>query len=250
MPEVDWFRRAFAAEYLDLYCHRSLAAAREEITALLAALGIEAREGERALDLCCGGGRHSIALREHGFTPFGLDLSPELLAAYRASAEVPPAICRGDMRHLPFGTGTFDRVFQLFTSFGYFQDDAQNKKVLAEVTRLLRAGGSYVLDVMNKQRTIATLVPRSLDERDGVRIEQMRRYVEPTSRVEKTIHLTSADGESASWTESVRVFERIELEAWLTEAGLVPIDCLGAFDGQSFVPESAERMILVSRRRE
>ncbi len=240
-----WYRRAFAGEYLDVYRHRSHTAARLEMAALFGVL--KEPSAARILDLCCGAGRHSAALRQQGFTPFGMDLSPELLAESHPTPAHPCRVARGDMRALPFRANSLDLVLQLFTSFGYFETDAENRTVLSEVLRTLRPGGRHVLDLMNRERTLAALVPRSIDERDGRRLEQRRRFRSDVERVEKTVEITEPSGDVVTWTESVRVFRPDEISRWLTEAGGVVVDVLGSFAGAAFDQHMSERMIIVTR---
>lgn len=240
--DEPWYVRAFGARYLDLYAHRDDSAAAREIAGLLRALGADGRP--RTLDLCCGAGRHSAALAALGLRAIGLDLSPALLRRARALAL---EVVRGDMRRLPFRAGCLDLVLQLFTSFGYFADEAENRAVAAEVARTLAPGGRYVLDLMNKGRVLRELVPRSEERRGQDLWIQERRYDRARGRVEKRVERRDAEGRSETWTESVAVFDRTEIEALLERVGLRPTCCWGDFDGRAFDADSP-RMILVAAR--
>ena len=89
------------------------------------------------LDLACGTGRHTEALRGRGFRALGVDLSLTLLARRPGLPRV-----GGDMRRLPFAGGSFDWVLNFFTSFGYFESERENFRVLQEVVRVLAPGGT------------------------------------------------------------------------------------------------------------
>lgn len=119
------------------------------------------RAGDRALDLGCGGGRHAFALFRRGVDVVALDLSAsdvaevnQMLAAMRLAGEVPghtqAAAMRGDARKLPFPDGAFDAVV-LSEVLEHIPED---RRVIAEATRVLRPGG-----------TIAVTVPRWWPER-------------------------------------------------------------------------------------
>lgn len=155
----EWFEQWFGEEYLRAYPHRDDEDA-ERLVGLLDRCGV-CRAAERVLDLACGPGRHLTALVRSGASVVGLDLSRALLQAARRRGA--GTLVRGDMRRLPFRARAFDAVLNLFTSFGYFAADAEHEAVLAEVARVLRPGGRFVLDFLNAQDVRARLVAK--DER-------------------------------------------------------------------------------------
>ena len=94
------------------------------------------------LDLACGSGRHSIALTREGYMIVGLDASRRLLRlAKQHSRDI--AMVLGDIRFLPFKTGTFNAAMSVDTSFGYLPSEADDKVSLAEVRRTIhdKSGG-------------------------------------------------------------------------------------------------------------
>jgi SAM-dependent methyltransferase len=237
---TEWFEHWFGEEYLSLYPHRDEQDA-ERLVGMLERRGT-VRAGLVVLDLACGAGRHATALARRGATVVGLDLSWPLLLAARRQA--PSPLVRADMRILPFGEGAFDTVLNLFTSFGYFEDDAEHRRVLAEVARVLRPRGRFVLDYLNAPRVRSDLVPRD-EHAVGGRVIVQERSLSPDGRfVIKDIHLV---GDGRSFRERVRLFERAELEAMLTESGLAPLETLGDYDGVPHGPGS-ERLLLVAVR--
>lgn len=242
-PE-PWYDAAFEADYLALYPHRDLAAARFEVGGLL-------ERGLRGvvLDLGCGFGRHLLALRERGLPAIGLDRSPALLAHGRELAHgvLRGALVRGDFRALPFRERAFGGVVMLFSSFGYFEDDG-NARVLAECARVLEPGGSLVLDLMNPARVRATLVPESSSERDGLVLRERRSLARDARRVRKDVTLTRADGSERVWREDVRLYEPAEIAAQLASAGLELLRTEGDFDGAPFGPETPRQLVWARRR--
>ena len=236
----EWFERWFGEEYLSLYPHRDEQEA-ERLVALLEARGI-VRAGLRILDLACGAGRHAAALERRGAAVVGLDLSMPLLvsAQHRAAG----GLVRGDMRALPFRDCTLDAVLNLFTSFGYFEDDREHELVLRDVARVLRPRGRFVLDFLNAPAVRAQLVP--LDERTaGGRVVVQERTLSEDGRfVVKRIHLR---GDGRSFLERVRLYERAELERMLGACGLAPLETLGDYDGGVHGPASPRLLILAAR---
>ncbi|MEN8150421.1 MAG: class I SAM-dependent methyltransferase [Planctomycetota bacterium] len=230
-----WFETAFGRDYLTVYAARSVEAAAADVAIVVDALGLE--PGHRILDLACGAGRYSGPFVDGGFDVTGLDYSRDLLAA--ASAAVPRArFTRGDMRDLPFAGG-FDAVVMFFTSFGYFETDAEHERVLAEVARVLTPGGRFLLDYVRRDEVIASLVPESSEERAGVRIDARRRITGDGRRVEKDVELTRPDGSTLTYTESVRLYEPGEVRAMMVDAGFGEIDAIDA---------PAPRLLLTARR--
>jgi ubiquinone/menaquinone biosynthesis C-methylase UbiE len=208
----EWFTRWFGREYLDLYPHRDDREARSVVRLIRNMVPL--RGDDRALDLACGSGRHSRALSRH-IGVVGLDLSMELLGLARAeSPQI--AYVRGDMRALPFGAGSFNLVVNLFTSFGYFSCDDENRAVLNEVNRVLREGGRFVLDYFNADQVRATLVPHDTRRVGNRTVTQNRHITADGKYVEKEI---SATGSPNTYLERVRLFEPEELRCLLHDAG-------------------------------
>lgn len=242
--ERPWYDAAFEADYVALYPHRDLAAARFEVGGL-----VERGLRGAVLDLGCGFGRHLLALRERGFEALGMDRSEALLglAARLEGGSLRGRLVRGDFRALPFRERGFDALVMLFSSFGYF-DDTENARVLGECARVLRPGGTLVLDLMNPARVRATLVPESRNERGGRTIVERRTLARDEPRVRKDVTLTGGGAPERSWREDVRLYEPAEIAAALAQAGLEPLRTEGDFDGGAFGPD-APRQLLWARRR-
>ena len=236
----EWFTRWFGKEYLDLYPHRDEREARSVVR--LIRNMVAPRGDGRALDLACGSGRHTRALCRHIWT-VGLDLSMEMLGVAVAESPHVPYV-RADMRDLPFAGASFDLVVNLFTSFGYFSSDDENRRVLSEVSRLLQLDGVFVLDYLNADQVRTTLVPHDT-RRVGERVVTQDRRITTDGRyVEKEI---SATGFSRSYIERVRLFEPDELRILLHDAGFAIYHELGDYAASPLGP-SSPRAIFVAHR--
>src|SRR5262245_16178061 len=196
---MAWYREWFGEEYLDLYAHRDGQEAERHVEFVERVLGGGAAARPRAvLDLACGAGRHTAALRQRGVRTLGVDLSVTLLVR----SGVP--CVGGDMRGLPFAARTFDWVLNFFTSFGYFESERENFRVLEEVVRVLAPGGRFLIDLMNPHTVLASLKPRDSQVLDGREVEMERWYDAGRKRLNKRI-VVSAPGEPArAFLESVR----------------------------------------------
>ena len=117
----------------------------------------------KVLDLACGTGRHAIILAERGFSVTGLDYSKPFLSAARASARSTKQKIRflhGDMRDLRrhFAAKEFDLVVSLYNSFGYFSSRSDDMKMLRAVQLVLKPGGIFVINTLNRDGVVKRLV--------------------------------------------------------------------------------------------
>ena len=239
-----WYVAAFRSDYVEVYRHRDLDSARREAR-YLAERGIRGR----VLDLACGFGRHTLALRELGVDAFGIDLSADLLRRARelpGAEELEGRLVRADARAIPVATESLDAVVCLFSSFGYFGERG-DAAVLAEVARILRGPGRVVLDLMNPERVRAALVPSSRSERDGFVLEEHRSLADGGRTVEKQVLLRRPDGTTRSWRESVRMYSSAEITALLDARGFRVERIDGDFDGAP--PTAASLRAIVHARR-
>jgi SAM-dependent methyltransferase len=149
------------------------------------------------------------------------------------------------MRRLPFAPGSFGAVVNFFTSFGYFDDPADDGRVVGEIARLLAPGGAFLSDVFNAPRVLATLVSREERTVAGERVSIRRVYDASTRRVEKEITMGTGP-QSRTYRESVRVYLRDELEALHRDARLTVIAAFGDFDGSPFDLRRSPRLILLA----
>jgi SAM-dependent methyltransferase len=236
----EWFARWFGQEYLALYQHRDDRDARQAVSLIRRVVG-DVAPG-RLLDLACGTGRHARALRDWGET-VGIDLSGVLLeVAARAGGNVP--YVRGDMRRLPFAERAFGVVVNLFTSFGYFETDAEHETVVREVARVTRPGGVFVLDYLHAKCVRETLVPSDEREVNG-QVLRMRRYITSDGRyVLKTV---SVPGSEHTYVERVRLFTPDELRQLLERNGFTVTQEFGDYAGGARTASSS-RVILFAER--
>lgn len=134
-----------------------------EVNLFLRLTGLE--RNDRILDLCCGQGRHSLELAERGYAHVtGLDRSRYLvrLARHRARKRNLNVIFReGDARQLRFRPGSFHCVLILGNSFGYFESEEDDLRVLSSCKRVLRPGGTLLLDITDGDWMRADFEPRS-----------------------------------------------------------------------------------------
>lgn len=236
-PDAPWFVAAFDERYLKLYAHRDEDEAEARTPGIMNLLGVV--HGKRVLDVACGEGRYSRALARRGVRVTGIDLSKELLLVAREKSRLLPGcpqFIRRDMRKLPFVT-QFDAAISMFTSFGYFETDAEDLLVLRGVERALVPGGRFLLDFMNESQLRSSLVPEETQQSRGARVH-IKRWIDEDAlggpRVEKRVEAISDNTGLTEFevAESVRLYTPDEIDAQLERAGLVPVgERMGSVDG-------------------
>jgi SAM-dependent methyltransferase len=248
---MHWYESAFDLDYLARYPHRDDDEAQRDVEAILRLLRPD--PAAPLLDLCCGAGRHLLALYAAGFRRLtGVDLSISLLDEARrrfalaGSSEI--ELVRADMREIPF-TDRFATVLSLFTSFGYFDADRENARVLRSAYGALRPGGRFLLDLMNRDWVLAHLVAEEETEVRGSPVRVRRSFDVDRQRVEKEVTPLSVGVDARPIRESVRLFTPNEVQEMLAESGFTGVRLYGSLAGETWSPES-RRMIVVATRAE
>src|SRR5579862_1805434 len=147
---MDWFENEdfWRALYPVMFPPERFAAAGAQVDQILKLTGIETGN---VLDLCCGPGRHAQEFAGRGFSVTGVDRSDYLLAQAKARQTAPVEWVAQDMREF-LRKSTFDLACNLFTSFGYFDTDDDNRRVLRNVHDSLKPGGVFVMEMLGKER--------------------------------------------------------------------------------------------------
>lgn len=234
-----WYEDWFGEDYLQLYPHRD-----EQDAARLIDL-VESRvslSGKKLLDLACGPGRHSGQLIGRGACVTGIDLSAVLLEGAKLVSGL--GVVRGDMRFLPFAPSAFDGVVNLFTSFGYFEEDDEHLGVLKEVARVLRPDGDFVLDFLNAESTVANIVPRETTSMGSETVDVKRNVTGGGRFVEKEITRRS-DGRV--FRERVRLFSPADLTDLIESAGMRVKSVAGDYLGAELSEESNRTIIFAAK---
>jgi SAM-dependent methyltransferase len=245
--ELDprWYETFFAADYLRIARATVEAGTDAEVDFVVTALGLE--PGARVLDLACGHGRHTVRLAARGFAATGFDRSAESLALARAAGPQVEFV-EGDMRELPFEDASFDAVINLFTAFGYFPDEDDDARVLAEVARVLRPGGVFLIDLLNPPGFFRRYRERQWERLDDdVLFLQEYRYDVLTGRSQADWLLVFPDGVRRELRSDLRNYTGPELVRLLRRAGLEQDGAWGDFDGRELTRESI-RLIVRARK--
>lgn len=244
-PSADWWRSWFGPSYLALYDEYLAERTPLEIDQLEALLQIH--PPRRVLDLPCGQGRHSIELARRGYEVTGVDLSPFMLDVARkraATAGVRVRWLEGDMRR-PIRGETFDVILNLFTSFGYFDDPADDQRVLAAGAAMLAPGGRLMLELINGARILNDFQSREWFTMGRAAVMEARTLDRSSQRmvVERTVSIPPDEETSV---HALRLYTGEQIEASMRSAGLGRVDLYGDWNGAPLRPDSL-RVIALGR---
>lgn len=245
---TEWWKSYFDHGYLNEYSPLFNAQEdRAQVSRLLELLELPA--GSRILDLACGQGRHAQLLAEAGHRVDGYDLSKELLAeAKRRCTGKNPHYTRGDMRRLPMRwRRRFDAVVNLFTSFGFFDDPADDATVIAQCARVMKPGGVMIWQGGSRDGVMAKFLSRDgWEATDGTIVVQDRSF-DPLSGF-LTIRSTWQSRRKTEHREHrIRLYTASHLAEMMRAAGLVVEQAWDSFHDRPLTRRSSE-MLLVARR--
>lgn len=231
---MHWYERDFDhPHYFEIYRDKTLEAAQEGPG--LAGL-LDLAPGARVLDLPCGWGRLRPALEARGYQVVGGDLSAMNLR--RHATEFPGHLVRLDFRGLPFRDACADGVLCAYTSWGYFATDEENQRQLDEFARVLKPGGTLLLDLAGRDffiRALATL-DQEWYEVEGLYQERVR--LSPDGRRFRTDRIMRG----TRFQHDIWIPTDLEVRDALAAAGLEIDQTFGNVQGAPWLPY-AERWI-------
>ena len=143
----DWYRKIWT---LDIQNQSWVEDTKRQVTFLIDELKLQG--GEKILDLACGFGRHSLELARRGFAVTGVDITPDYIQYAKEQAESNGLDARflcADIREVGFKS-EFDLVLNMADgAVGYLENDDENRKIFAVVSKALKPGGRHFMDIMN-----------------------------------------------------------------------------------------------------
>ena len=235
----EWFATWFDSEYYHiLYKDRDYQEAEIFMQNLVAFLKLPKQS--HILDLACGKGRHSVYLNKIGFTVTGMDLSKNSIA-YAKQFENPNLHFKVHDMRLPFPE-RYDAIFNLFTSFGYFNDDQTNIKVLLNIKNALDENGIAVIDFMNVNYVKKHLVPQEKVVKDNITFNISRKI--ENQKIIKDISFT-VNGTKFHFQEKVQFLTLNTIKDYISATNLKLKHTFGDYQLKEFDAENSKRLILV-----
>jgi len=256
--EITWYASWFDTPYYHiLYRDRDYTEAGEFMKSLTAQLELQPQS--HILDLACGRGRHSIFLNRLGYEVTGVDLSESSIAFAKAKLN---HIKSGNLELGELGAGNvdldriqfdvhnmtqpfetkFDAIFNLFTSFGYFDDPADNLKTIQAIKKSLKPHGTGVIDFFNVHKVMDHLVDFDEKTEKGITFKQSRRLEK--GYIFKDIEFED-DGNRYHFTERVQALTLKNFQDYFFEAGLELVQVYGSYQLEEFDQKTSDRLILL-----
>lgn len=250
MPQKEWFATWFDSPYYHLlYQHRDDNEAQQFLDHLIAKLALASNA--HVLDLACGKGRHSLTLAHKGFTVIGADLAANSIAAAEQNC-----VALGldnlnfvvhDMRK-PLDGQQFDAIFNLFTSFGYFDTLEENQAVCKSIAQMLTTEGLLVIDFLNAYKVCKNLKPSEVVSRDGAQFNIERWYdhkhifkqIEVIDTIQNTV--------VGTFTERVQALSLANFEALLSPYFEIQAT-YGSYALDTFNEQDSDRLIIIAKKR-
>ncbi len=232
---ASWFNTPY---YHILYKDRDYSEAQGFMDNLTNYLNIP--EDGKILDLACGKGRHSIYLNTLGFNVTGVDLSEQSIKHARQYENDTLKFDVHDMTK-PY-PDTFDAVFNLFTSFGYFEDENCNLETIKSIKAELNEFGFGVIDFMNTNYVIENLVEEDIKTVEGISFHQKRSLKDGYITKDITFE---ADDEQYQFQERVKAFTLEDFEVLFKKAGVHLLDVFGDYKLRKYHHKTSERLIMI-----
>jgi cyclopropane fatty-acyl-phospholipid synthase-like methyltransferase len=244
---MNWFEEWFDSPlYEKLYSNRDEEEARRLIEFLEQTLSLN--NCTSILDLGCGRGRHSITLAKRGYRVKGIDISKE--AIRKAASKTKESGLDNiefevrDMRNpLP---ETFDAIVNLFTTFGYFEQDEENLRVLDSVVKMLKDDGLFVLDYLNARKVRSAYKPEDAGEFQGIKYH-IKRYIENDSIHKDIVFSGDRLSRDRTYSERVKLYDLEWFEEKMEKRNLQIKSVYGDYQGNEFDPQSSPRLLIISK---
>jgi len=198
----------------------------------------------RILDVACGKGRHAKYLNHLGFNVTGIDLSKNSIEFANKDSNENLKYFAHDMRSV-FKKNHFDLVTNLFTSFGYFENQEDEQATINAMSNNLKKGGLLLIDFMNVKKVISSLVKSESKEIDGIKFLIERKY--DKNHIIKKIIIKDQDLD-LNFQEKVRALTLYDFDVMLKKANMKIVDLFGDYSLNEFNAIDSDRLIIISRK--
>lgn len=243
MSKKDWFASWFDTSYYHtLYKNRNEVEAENFITKLNTFIELPSKS--KVVDLACGKGRHAVTLNNLGLDVLGVDLSENSINNAKHHENKTLRFGVHDMRE-PLNENGFDAVFNLFTSFGYFDEIEDNHRVIQSVYNMLNEKGLFIIDFMNSAKVIKNLVPSEIKIEDDIEFHITRKYT--GQHIIKEIKFEDKN-QHFEFNEKVQALKFQDFQELLIENKFEIIRTFGDFNLNEFEENSSDRLIIIARK--
>lgn len=206
--------------------------------------------GGAVADVPCGVGRHAVELADRGFRVTGVDATEQFLERATERAREAGVAGRVEFVHEDMRAfqrpEVFDAICNLYTSFGYFEDRADDEQTAQNWYDSLRPGGTLLMSLTSKETLAGTFEQRTWGERDGTYFLEEHEVTDDWSWMENR-WIVVADGDVREFTVSHRLYSAYELQTLLKQVGFEGVAVSGNLDGDPY-DETASHLVVVATK--
>ena len=240
---MSWFTNWFDSPYYHtLYKNRDEKEAQAFIDNLIDYLQIP--KGSKLIDIACGKGRHAKYFNKKGMEVVGVDLSQNSINTAKKDENKNLQFSVHDMRE-NYQENSFDVVTNLFTSYGYFENNKDEQKAINAMANNLKKEGILIIDFMNTKKVIANLVLNEQKTINNIQFDITRQVKD--GFIIKDIRITDGK-EEQQFQEKVKAITLADYSEFITNAGLKIIDIFGNYKLDNFDEEISDRLILICKK--
>jgi len=241
MKTKDWFTDWFNTSYYHiLYKERNDDEAQLFMKKMTSFLNLP--KTAHILDLPCGKGRHAVFLNSLGYKVTGSDLAENSILAAKAFENNTLTFSVHDMRQ-PLNN-KYDAVFNLFTSFGYFEDDKEDIGILENMKRGLNKDGFFVFDFLNAKKVKLNLVATETKTVDRITFNIKREI--KNGFIFKHISF-SVDGKNHAYTERVKYLDLDKMTSFFEKVGFTITNVFGNYHLNTYEDKTSDRLIIIAK---
>lgn len=240
---LNWFEDWFDSPYYHiLYKNRDITEAETFITNLLNYL--KPLKTDYLLDIACGKGRHAKTMNDLGFNVDAFDLSENSIISAKQFENKKLNFYVNDIRS-PLKTDYYQFAFNLFTSFGYFDDDHDNILAIDAIAKSIKFNGKFVIDFMNVNKVIEHLIEEEVKIIEGIEFHinkeiQNNFIIKNISFIHQQQHYNFQERVKAiTQTDFIRYFNLANLKIEAT---------FGDYNLNPFNESTSERLIIVAKK--
>lgn len=202
---------------------------------------------DRILDACAGKGRHAISLAKKGYSLTAIDFVSSYvkhIETVSLKENLNIQTLTMDIRLLSH-ENFFNKVYLMFTSFGYFTD-GENEVLLKNLKRSLKKDGLLLVDIENRDYILKNFIYEKWREKEfGLLLERHKFFPESSRQTTKRVQYYHNGTIKESFRE-LRLYSVHELIQLAKLAGFNVINLVGDYSGKPFQINSP-RIIVVLR---
>jgi SAM-dependent methyltransferase len=241
--EKEWFEEWFDSPYYHvLYKDRDSTEAQQFITNLITYL--KPNQLDLFLDVACGKGRHAIFVEQLGYQIDGFDLSENSIAIAKKQENKNLKFYVNDIR-VPLKTNHYNFAFNLFTSFGYFENENDNQIAINAIAKSLKQDGILVLDFMNCKKVLNQLEKQETKSINNISFNICKNFND--GYIVKDIMFTDK-GNTYNFQEKVKALSLNQFKKYFNTANLKIEAIFGDYYLNNFDENNSERLILVAKK--